>query len=70
MSLLTSRRLVVSSMLLREQSKRLQRRLPPAYVEKLVRATKQPEPLKYKLHPAERPVSLQKPHSAPLNPVE
>lgn len=48
---LTSRRLVVSSMLLREQHKRLERRMPPSFVQKLVRATKQPEPLKYKLHP-------------------
>ena len=70
MSLLTSRRLVVSSMLLREQFGRLQRRLPAAYVERLIRATKQPEPLKYRLHPATQPISLAKPHSPPLSPVE
>jgi hypothetical protein len=57
-------------MLLREQHNRLQRRLPPNYVERLVRATKQPQPLKYRLHPAAQPVSLQKPHTPPLSPVE
>lgn len=67
---LTSRRLVVSSMLLREQHKRLERRMPPSFVQKLVRVTKQPEPLKYKLHPTEGPVSLAKPHTQPLNPLE
>ena len=70
MSLLTSRRLVVSSMLLREQFGRLQRRLPPAYAQKLVRATKQPEPLTYRIHPASQTISLSKPHTAPLTPVE
>jgi hypothetical protein len=57
-------------MLLREQYKRLERRLPPSAVQKLIRATKPLEPLKYKLHPTTGPVSLQKPHTEPLTPLE
>lgn len=69
MSLLTSRRLIVSSMLLREQYKRLEKRFPPSYVQKLVRTTRVPLPLKYKLHPTDGPVSLLKPHPEPLEPL-
>jgi hypothetical protein len=70
MSILNSKRLVISSMLLREHYRRLEKRLPPAYLNKLVRVTKKPEPLKYKLHPAEGPVSLLKPNTPALQPVE
>jgi hypothetical protein len=67
---LTSKRLVISSMLLREHHRRFERRLPPTYIAKLLRVTKQPEPLKYKLHPAEGPVSLAKPNTPPTQPLE
>ena len=51
MSLLHSKRLVISSMLFREHYRRLERRLPAAYVNKLVKITRAPQPLTYKLHP-------------------
>ena len=58
MSLLTSKRLVISSMLLREHYRRLDKRLPSTLVNKLTRITKAPQPLQYKLHPYTGPVSL------------
>jgi large subunit ribosomal protein L49 len=70
MSLLHSKRLVISSMLFREQYKRLERRLHPSYINKLIKTTKAPQPLLYKLHPYNGPVSLQKPNPEPLSPVE
>lgn len=70
MSILNSKKLVISSMLLREHYRRLEKRFPPAYLDKLVRATKKPEPLKYKLHRSQGAVSLLKPNSSPLQPVE
>ena len=70
MSLLHSKKLVISSMLLREHYKRFDRRLPPTYVNKLVRMTKIPQPLLYKLHPSQGPVSLIKPNPPPTQPLE
>jgi hypothetical protein len=70
MNPLHSKRLVISSMLLREHFRRFERRLPPTQVNKLLRITKSPLPLKYKLHPYTGPVSLQKPNPPPLEPVD
>jgi hypothetical protein len=70
MSFLHSKRLVISSMLLREHYRRFERRIPPTYVEKLIRTSRVPLPLLYKLHPYTGPVSLLKPNAPPLQPVE
>lgn len=70
MSLLHSKRLVISSMLFREHHRRLDKRLPPSLINKLIRVTKAPQPLQYKLHPYNGPVSLLKPNPEPLKPVE
>ena len=70
MSLLTSKRLVISSMLLREPYRRFQRRLHPSYAQKLVKATQTLLPLQYKLHPISIPISLEKPHQPPMKPLE
>ena len=66
MNLLHSKRLVVSSMMYREHFRRLEKRIPPAMIEKLVRVTKVPSALKYRLHPYTGPVSLAKPNTLPL----
>lgn len=55
---------------MREHYKRFERRLPPSYVNKLIRMTKAPEPLRFKLHPYTQPVSLLKPNPDPLQPLE
>ena len=70
MSLLTSKRLVISSMLLREPYRRFERRLHPSYAQKLVKATQNLLPLQYKIHPISTPISLAKPHQAPMQTLE
>ena len=70
MNFLHSKRLVISSMLLREHYRRFDRRIPAPYVEKLIRTSRVPLPLFYKLHSYTGPVSLRKPNPPPLKPVE
>ena len=67
---LTSKKLVQAAMLLRPQHRRLDRKLYPKQVQKLVRITKQPEPLVYKIHPAIENLKMDFPHPQPLTPLQ
>lgn len=63
----TSKAQVLSAMLLREPLKQY-KGLHPNTIERLIRLTKKPEPLKYKLHQSQVDIGL--PHPEPLGPLE
>lgn len=67
MSNLTSKVSVLKAMLLREPHLRY-KNIHPKAIQRLLRITKAPEPLKYKLHPISVEIGL--PHAAPLGALE
>jgi hypothetical protein len=67
MSNLTSKVSVIKAMLLREPYMRY-KNLHPRSIQRLLRLTKPPEPLKYKLHNCE--VDISSPHPPPLGTLQ
>lgn len=67
---LNSKKLVQAAMLLRPQHRRLDHKLHPAQVNKLVQISQEPQPLLYKIHPAIEDLKASYPHPKPLTPIE
>ena len=67
---LNSKKLVQAAMLLRPQHRRLDRKLHPKQVDKLVSISQQPKPLEYKIHPAIDNLKMSFPHPQALTPLQ
>lgn len=67
---LNSKKLVQAAMLLRPQHRRLDKKLHPDQVQKLVKISQQPKPLSYKIHPALENLKMNFPHPEPLSALQ